>query len=122
MQIRKATLADLDTVLAILSNGRDQLAERGVDQWQGDYPNADHIKEDINHGYAYLAKSNDGQTVGTVAIVPAPDHVYDALSGHWLMQTKDYVVIHRVAIHSDHAGKGYASKARAMLPNSLSIF
>ena len=103
-------MTDLDTILTILRNGRDQLAERGVDQWQGDYPNAEHIKEDIEHGYAYLAQSNDNQTVGTLSIVDAPDHFYDDLNGKWLMETENYVVIHRVAIHSDHAGKGYASK------------
>ncbi|MCX2186134.1 GNAT family N-acetyltransferase [Limosilactobacillus pontis] len=110
MKMKKATMDDLDTILAILRNGRDQLAERGVDQWQGDYPNVQHIKEDIEHGYAYLAQSNDDLTVGTLAIVDAPDHFYDDLDGQWLMETEDYVVIHRVAIHSDYAGKGYASK------------
>lgn len=110
MQIRKANLDDLEMILTILKDGRNQLAERGVDQWQGDYPNAQHIKEDIENGYAYLVKSNDDQTVGTVAIVNSPDHVYDHINGEWLINTQDYVTIHRVAIHSSHAGKGYASK------------
>lgn len=107
MQIRKAEMADFDQVMAILKDGRNQLAERGIDQWQGDYPNPDHVKEDIEHGYAYLAKSEDGETVGTLSIVPAPDTTYDQLDGAWQVETNDYVTIHRVAIHSDH---GYASK------------
>ena len=110
MKIRKATMADLDVVVDILRDGRNQLAERGVDQWQGDYPNVNHVKEDIENGYAYLVKADDGQTVGTLAIVEAPDHFYDKLNGEWLINTENYVVIHRVAIHSRHAGKGYASK------------
>ncbi|WP_267201409.1 GNAT family N-acetyltransferase [Limosilactobacillus kribbianus] len=109
MQLKKAGMADLALVLEILRDGRDQLAERGVDQWQGDYPNATHIKQDIEAGNAYLIQADDDQTVGTVAIVAAPDSVYDDLNGQWLAQTDKYVVIHRVAIHSDHAGKGYAS-------------
>lgn len=110
MQIRKAEMADFDQVMAILKDGRNQLAERGIDQWQGDYPNPDHVKEDIEHGYAYLAKSEDGETVGTLSIVPAPDTTYDQLDGAWQVETNDYVTIHRVAIHSDHTGRGYASK------------
>lgn len=110
MKIRKATMADLDVVVDILRDGRNQLAERGVDQWQGDYPNVIHVKEDIENGYAYIVKADDGQTVGTLAIVEAPDHFYDKLNGEWLINTENYVVIHRVAIHSRHAGKGYASK------------
>ncbi|TGY48505.1 GNAT family N-acetyltransferase [Limosilactobacillus reuteri] len=110
MKIRKATMADLEVVVDILRDGRNQLAERGVDQWQGDYPNVTHVKEDIENGYAYLVKADDGQTVGTLAIVEAPDYFYDKLNGKWLINTENYVVIHRVAIHSRHAGKGYASK------------
>ena len=110
MQIRKAEMADFDQVMDILKDGRNQLAERGIDQWQGDYPNPDHVKEDIEHGYAYLAKSEDGETVGTLSIVPAPDTTYDQLDGAWQVETNDYVTIHRVAIHSDHTGHGYASK------------
>lgn len=110
MQIRKAEMADFDQVMAILKDGRNQLAERGIDQWQGDYPNPDHVKEDIEHGYAYLVKSEDGETVGTLSIVPAPDTTYDQLDGAWQVETNDYVTIHRVAIHSDHTGHGYASK------------
>ena len=110
MQLRKATMEDLDTVMDILRDGRNQLAERGIDQWQGDYPNEEHIKEDIQHGWAYLVESDDDQTVGALAIVDAPDHSYDALDGKWLVDTDKYQVIHRVAIHSKHAGHGYASR------------
>ncbi|MEY8441504.1 GNAT family N-acetyltransferase [Lactobacillaceae bacterium 24-114] len=110
MQLRKATMDDLDTVVDILRDGQNQLAERGIDQWQGDYPNVEHIKEDIQHGWAYLVESDDSQTVGALAIVDAPDHSYDELDGKWLLDTDKYKVIHRVAIHSKHAGKGYASR------------
>lgn len=110
MQIHKATMDDLDTLVEILKDGRNQLAERGVDQWQGDYPNVSHVKEDIEQGVAYLVKSDNDETVGALAIINAPDHFYDQIDGHWLIETDDYVTIHRVAIHSQHAGKGYASQ------------
>lgn len=110
MHIKKATMEDYERILEILKDGRNQLAERGIDQWQGDYPNAQHIKEDVQNGFAYVVHSDDEETVGAFAILPAPDHAYDELDGQWLIDTKDYVTVHRVAIHSDHAGKGYASK------------
>lgn len=109
MHIEKAEMKDLDRVVEILRDGRNQLAESGIDQWQGDYPNVEHIQEDIEHGFAYLVHSDDHETVGAFAIVAAPDHSYDELDGKWLVDTDDYLVIHRVAIHSDHAGNGYAS-------------
>ncbi len=109
MQIKQATMNNLDQILEILRDGRDQLASQGIDQWQGDYPNVEHVKEDINHGWAYLAQADDDETVGVLSIVEAPDHSYDELDGDWLIDTDKYVVIHRVAIHSNHTGKGYAS-------------
>lgn len=38
MQLTKATIADLDNIMAILSDGRDQLAEKGVDPVAGGLP------------------------------------------------------------------------------------
>ncbi|WEV70272.1 GNAT family N-acetyltransferase [Lactobacillus sp. ESL0785] len=110
MQLRKATMVDFDQIMDILKDGANQLAESGVNQWQGDYPSPDQIKEDIKNGWAYLAVSDDRETVGAISIVPAPDHAYDQLNGAWLTQTDKYLVIHRVAIHSKHAGNGYATK------------
>lgn len=109
MHLEKAQLSDLDRVIEILKDGRNQLAESGIDQWQGEYPNREHVKEDIENGFAYLVHSDDHETVGTFAMVPGPDPLYDELDGQWLMDTDAYLVIHRVAIHSDHAGNGYAS-------------
>lgn len=110
MQLKQATMQDFDQIITILKDGANQLAERGVNQWQGDYPSTDQIKHDIENGWAYLAVSADKETVGAISIVPAPDHAYDQMDGQWLIETNQYVVIHRVAIHSRHAGKGYATK------------
>lgn len=110
LKLRQATMADFDQIMAILKDGANQLAEHGVEQWQGEYPSPNQIKEDIENGWAYLAISKDKETVGAISIVPSPDHSYDELDGEWLTDTEKYLVIHRVAIHSNHAGKGYATK------------
>ena len=119
MQLRRATMADFDQIIAILKDGANQLAERGVDQWQGDYPSKEQIKEDIENGWAFLAVSEDQETVGAIAIVDGPDHVYDHLDGKWLADTNKYVVIHRLAIHSQHSGKGYATKLLQAVINDI---
>lgn len=121
MKLKKATLADLDTIIAILKDGSNQLAESGVDQWQGDYPSRDQITYDINNGFAYLAQSDDNETVGAIAIVTAPDTSYDTMQGTWLNNSNDYIVIHRVAVHSQHAGHGYATRLfEAVIGNVIS--
>ncbi|KRK98217.1 acetyltransferase [Secundilactobacillus odoratitofui DSM 19909 = JCM 15043] len=110
LELKKATLTDLDTIIAILKDGSNQLAESGVDQWQGDYPSRDQITYDINHGFAYLAQSDDNETVGAIAVVTPPDTSYDTMQGTWLNNSDSYIVIHRVAVHSNHAGHGYATQ------------
>ena len=110
MKLRKATMEDYDQIMSILKDGSNQLAEQGIDQWQGDYPNADVVKQDIENGWAILAQSDDDQTVGYVAVVDGPDESYAKMKGKWLIDTDKYVVLHRVAVHSKHTGHGYASK------------
>ena len=119
MQLRKATMADFDQIITILKDGANQLAERGVNQWQGDYPSKGQIEEDIEQGWAFLAESDDHETVGAIAIVDGPDHVYDHLDGKWICDTDNYVVIHRVAIKSNHAGKGYATQLLQAVINDI---
>lgn len=82
MKLRQATKADFDQIMDILKDGANQLAEHGVDQWQGDYPSPDQVNEDIEKGWAYLAISQDQQTVGAISIVDAPDHSYDKMKGN----------------------------------------
>ena len=77
MYFKKATLDDLDTIIDILSDGRNQLAEAGVNQWQSDYPSRKQITADIMQGSAYLFNADDNATVGAVAVVPSPDKTYD---------------------------------------------
>ncbi|MFD1420294.1 GNAT family N-acetyltransferase [Lactiplantibacillus songbeiensis] len=110
MYFKKATLDDIDTIIDILSDGRNQLAEAGVNQWQGDYPSRNQITEDIMGGSAYLFNEDDHATVGAVAVVPSPDTTYDTAKATWLNTTEPYRVIHRVAIHSSKAGHGYATQ------------
>lgn len=114
-------MEDLDKIVDILADGRDQLAEKGVDQWQGEYPSREHIEHDIAQGFAFLAESNDHQTVGALSLVPAPDHVYDNMLGHWITDSNRYVVIHRVAIHSAHGGHGYATQLFEKVIEEISI-
>ena len=110
MYLRKAKADELDLVLSIIEDGKQQLADAGIDQWQNDYPNKDTIKADIDAGRAVIYNSDDHETLGVASVVLAPDHAYDTLQGDWLVHTDKYVTVHRVAIFSHHQGKGYASK------------
>lgn len=72
MKLKKATLADLDTIIDILKDGSNQLAESGVDQWQGDYPSRDQITSDINNGFAIW---HSPMTTKRSALLPSLPHL-----------------------------------------------
>ncbi|GEO69486.1 GNAT family N-acetyltransferase [Levilactobacillus acidifarinae] len=110
MYLRKAKADELDLVCDIIEDGKKQLADAGIDQWQDNYPNRDTIQTDIDLGRATIFNSDDHETLGVAAVVQAPDNSYDTLIGDWLKDTEKYVTVHRVAIFSHHQGKGYASK------------
>lgn len=110
MYLRKAKIEELDLVCDIIEDGKQQLADAGIDQWQDNYPNRETIQADIDLGRATIFNSDDHETLGVAAVVQAPDDSYDTLIGDWLKDTDKYVTVHRVAIFSHHQGKGYASK------------
>ncbi|MFC6207332.1 GNAT family N-acetyltransferase [Levilactobacillus tongjiangensis] len=110
MYLRKARMEELDLVCDIIEDGKQQLADAGIDQWQDDYPNRNIIKGDIEDGRAVIYNSDDHETLGVAVINEAPDHAYDTMEGEWLRPSDKYVTVHRVAIFSHHQGKGYASQ------------
>jgi RimJ/RimL family protein N-acetyltransferase len=110
MYLRKAKIEELDLVCDIIEDGKKQLADAGIDQWQNEYPNRNVIKGDIEDGRAVIYNSDDHETLGVAAVIEAPDHAYDTLQGEWQTETDKYVTVHRVAIFSHHQGKGYASQ------------
>lgn len=107
VKLSKATIHDLDMIYRILQDGRQQLSNLSINQWQDDYPSVRQIVADIEAGYTLLYRNEHGEVIGTAAVLPAPDRVYNQIQGTWLMDTQDYVTIHRVAIHSKHAGQGH---------------
>ncbi|WP_125547367.1 GNAT family N-acetyltransferase [Levilactobacillus lindianensis] len=110
MYLRKAKPEELDLICDIIEDGKKQLADAGIDQWQNEYPNRDVIASDIDNGRAVIYNSDDHETLGVAAVIEAPDNSYDTLEGKWLSDTTKYVTVHRVAIFSHHQGKGYASQ------------
>jgi RimJ/RimL family protein N-acetyltransferase len=110
MYLRKAKAEEIDLVCDIIEDGKKQLADAGIDQWQNNYPNRAVIEGDIEDGRAVIYNSDDHETLGVAAVIEAPDHAYDTMKGDWLSDTTKYVTVHRVAIFSHHQGKGYASQ------------
>ncbi len=66
LAIRRATPADLDSVMALLEEAARWLRARGIDQWPEWLPRQP-VAEAIERGECYLARL-DGQPAGTLLL------------------------------------------------------
>ncbi|NLM09416.1 MAG: GNAT family N-acetyltransferase [Clostridiaceae bacterium] len=107
MEFRKAEITDLEGILEIIKQAQDYLKKMGINQWQNNYPNAEVITYDIEKKRGYVLVDGD-VIVGTVSVSFDREKTYDYIEGEWLSGI-DYAVVHRIAVRSEHKGKGLAS-------------
>ena len=104
MEIRRATMADFEAACELLEMGRKNIAELGIDQWQDGRPSAEDIRNDIENGDCYVAVDGDIY-LATLYIGFDGEETYQKIEGEWL-QTDKYVTMHRVAVNTEHRGRG----------------
>lgn len=107
MEIRKATINDLDTIALLFQEARSFMAESGnPHQWGTAYPPMELIRADIEEGNSYVCE-NGGEIVGTFyfrkGVEPDYRKIYE---GSWINE-QPYGVIHRIT--SKRGTKGVAS-------------
>ena len=106
MLIRKTTFADVDAASAIYSSARAFMRKAGnPNQWNGVYPNANNILEDIESGGSYVCE-DDGEIVAVFYFCVGNDPTYDKIYGGAWKQDGEYAVIHRIAVK--YHGRGIA--------------
>lgn len=134
MEIRQATVEDLDAVLGIIADGQAALAGLGIDQWQGGYPTREMIEEDVAGGHTWLAIADEveatltasrdgsgiepiepGTILGTMAYYADGERDYDfVIEGGWLTESANdatrgpvtYAVLHRLATSAKARRRG----------------
>lgn len=106
MIIRKATPADLNTVLRIYDEARSFMRANGnPNQWGHTNPPASKTYDDINTGRLHIVCEED-KILGVFFFEIANDPTYAVIyGGNWLNDLP-YGVIHRIAVSSDARGKG----------------
>lgn len=106
--LRIAQKSDQKTIWKILQQAIERRKQDGSKQWQDGYPNEETIQNDIQNNYGFVLEINE-EIVAYAAIIFDPEPAYEAIEGKWLTNG-NYVVIHRVAISNQFAGKGIATK------------
>lgn len=110
MIIRKSTLNDIPTMVSIYQYARKCMGEMGLDQWQGETPNEDTAKQDIENGYSIVCEE-DGEVIATAAIYVGDEITYKKMdTGEWLIDSDIYGIVHRIAVAPNQKRKGLAIK------------
>lgn len=108
MIITKASLKELKDIVDICLKTKEYFKAALIPQWQGEYPNEETFKKDIDLQRLFVAKDDD--VVIGMFVLTYPDHNYDYIEeGKWEDNTP-YIAIHRLAIKEEYKGKGYAHK------------
>ncbi|MBA6151822.1 GNAT family N-acetyltransferase [Gelidibacter maritimus] len=105
--IRKATSSDIEAILLLTKACAQFMISKGIYQWNEHYPNASAFQKDIARDELFVMI--DGNVIiGTIVISSFMDEEYHAVK--WLTPNNNNLYIHRLAIHPDHQGRGFAQK------------
>ena len=105
--IRKATHSDIGPVLKITLACANHMKQNGIHQWDDEYPNRTAFEKDVFRNELYIIEKSD-QIIGCVVISDLMDDEYEPIV--WLTPNGNSIYIHRLAIHPEFQGKGYAQK------------
>lgn len=108
ISFRKGTTKDIPEIWKILQQSIERRKNDGSTQWQDGYPNLSTVENDIKKGYNYVLTLN-GKIIATAALIFNDEPTYDVIDGAWLT-TGDFLVVHRVGVSNEAAGKGFATK------------
>ena len=104
MQIRKATMEDVEQITQIYEQARAYMRQHGnFGQWTGGHPNIETVRRDIQREESYLCVE-DGEILGVFIFFYHPDPTYAKIyEGQWL-NDEPYGVIHRIAVAAHKKG------------------
>lgn len=106
---RAAREEDIPAILDIVAQARALLKRRGVDQWQGDYPNEAAFRFDIDRGECFVV-SHGGETAAFFTLSTREEKTYaDITDGKWTADMS-CCVLHRAAVAEKYRGSGMAER------------
>ncbi len=106
LTIGTAVIEDLDEVLALVREAIADMNERGIHQWNEQYPQDYLIKWDIEKDMLHVARDGD-VIVGSISLTYEGDVEYRDVE--WTDIDGKYLVVHRLVVHPEHQRLGVAS-------------
>ncbi|MDX6747236.1 GNAT family N-acetyltransferase [Polaribacter sp. PL03] len=110
MKLQLSKIEDIAEIMIIIEDAKAYLASQNIDQWQNGYPNTAQVKNDILKNESYVVVNNDNKIIATSMFTTNPEPTYKVIDGNWLVEeTKNYGVIHRMAIKKEFRKFGLAT-------------
>ena len=103
----KIGLQELPEVKQFYAAITSDLRKKGIDQWDRFYPNRFVMKNDLKNGTLFGIKEAN-HLIGAIVLDTNQSKQY--LKLHWEDQTGRPLIIHRLAVHPFHQGKGIGKK------------
>mgnify|MGYP000023410311 FL=1 len=105
--IRKASLDDLQRIIEITQACANLMISKNIFQWNEFYPRIQTFEEDVNNQTLYVIENNL-KVIGCLVISDYMDEFYK--KAKWLTTSDKNIYLHRLAVHPDYQGKGFAKK------------
>ncbi len=105
--IRHAKISEIPEILVITRACAQLMISKGIYQWNLHYPSAEVFEKDIERNELYVLEVNE-KISGTIVISTHLDAEYQPVK--WLTKNENNCYIHRLSIHPNYQGKGYAQK------------
>ncbi len=105
--IRLAKKEEILEILAITQACAKDMILRNINQWNNDYPSKSAFEIDLLRKELYVLTFEE-KIIGCIVLTPKIDPEY--LPVEWLTPSENNLYVHRLAIHPNFQGMGFAQK------------
>lgn len=105
--IRKATREDIDNIIEMTKACATHMISLNIFQWNEIYPSENTFLKDLERHELYVLE-HQNKIIGSITISSLMDKEYIPIQ--WLTNNINNVYIHRLAVHPNQQGHGYAQK------------
>ena len=105
--IRRAKISEISEILNLAKACVANMVKNGIYQWNEHYPSKKAFENDIERSELFVLEKNH-EIIGIVVISSLMDKEYIPIQ--WLTPNTKNVYIHRLSVHPNQQGKGYARK------------
>ena len=112
--IRKGTSNDINSIIEITKACALKMIANTIFQWNEFYPNKEAFQKDVKREELYVLEI-ENKILGCITVSNFMDAEYLPIS--WLTPNKNNIYIHRLAVHPDFQGKGYAQQLMTFAEN-----